>query len=186
MELPVWLLIVLAAGGGLFAFKVVYGVSVAVSLPKTRGALFVATTRKRIAVALDAVGPPRNSLLVDLGCGDGRVLRHARRYYSVRAVGYEVNPLAWLKAKLLCMVDGGIQVRFQDFRQADLSDAETVTCYLFPDVMKDISEAFRSGRFKTGARLVSFNFSLPGVTPSQVLRPDGDLHRDPIYVYVVP
>lgn len=186
MELPAWPLILLGIGGGLFAVKVIYGVCVAISLPKTQGALFVSTSRKRIAAALKAVQPPRDSLLVDLGCGDGRVLRHAFRRYGVTAVGYEVNPLAWLKAKLLCMLDRGIQVRFQDFRQADFSDAETVTCYLFPDVMKDIAAAFRAGKFKTGALLVSFNFSLPGVKPLQVLRPDGGLHSDPIYVYVAP
>jgi cyclopropane fatty-acyl-phospholipid synthase-like methyltransferase len=40
-------------------------------------------------------------LLVDTGCGDGRVLRQVFTRYGVRAVGYELNLLAYVKVKLL-------------------------------------------------------------------------------------
>lgn len=184
--LPAWLLIVLGTGAVLLAAKLLYGISVAIALPTTRGALFVSTTRPRIAAALEAARPAEGSLLADLGCGDGRVLRHASRRYEVFAVGYEVNPLAWLKASLLCLADRRVRVRYRDFRKADLNEADIVTCYLFPDVMNDVSAAFEAGRFKSGGTLISFNFPLPGVVASRVLHPEGGLHRDPIFIYEIP
>ncbi len=185
MNLPVWLLIVFSVWIGLFAAKAAYGLGVAVALPKTRGALFVSSSKRRIAVALDAIQPSKNGLLVDLGCGDGRILRYARKHYGIRAVGYEVNPIAWVKAKCLSASDKGIRIRFQDFRRVDLSTADIVTFYLFPDVLGDLSQDLRNGRFKTGAVLISFNFPLPETTASFVIHPPGSLHGDPVYFYRV-
>jgi hypothetical protein len=38
---------------------------------------------------------------------------------------------------------------------------------------------------KAGARVVSFNFPVPGFCAGSVIRPAGALHHDPIYVYRV-
>ncbi|MGD8252429.1 MAG: class I SAM-dependent methyltransferase [Desulfobacterales bacterium] len=185
MNLPVWLWIVFSLWLGLFAAKAAYGFGVAVALPKTRGALFVSSSKRRISIALSAIHPSKDGLLVDLGCGDGRILRHARKHYGIRAVGYEVNPIAWAKAKCLTAFDNGISIRFQDFRRADLSTADIVAFYLFPDVLGDLSQDLQKGRFKTGAVLVSFNFPLPGTRPSFVVHPPGSLHSDPVFFYRV-
>ncbi len=132
---------------------------------------------------MEAVEPARGGLLADLGCGDGRILRAAVRDHGLRAVGYEVNPVAWLAAKLRCAGDPDIRVVFRDFRTADLGEADVVTCYLFPDALAPIARAFRSGALKPKGTLVSFNFPLPGVAPDRVLRPEGSRCGDPIYIY---
>jgi SAM-dependent methyltransferase len=156
--------------------------SVALVLPRTRGALWVSTSRTRIAAVLDAVSMRPGELLVDLGCGDGRVLRMARRRWSVRVRGYELNPLAFLKARLLCLGRAGIELRRADFFTADLSQADGVFCYLFPDVMGDLARKLVQ-ELRPGCLIVSCNFALPGLAPRRVLRPAGSLHNDPIYIY---
>ena len=64
----------------LFALKMIYVLSTTIVLRSTRGALYVSTTRKRIAACLDAVSAKKGARWIDLGCGDGRVLRQARNH----------------------------------------------------------------------------------------------------------
>jgi SAM-dependent methyltransferase len=176
----IWIFIILA--GGLFALKIIYALSIALVLPITQGALYVSTSRAKIAAFMAAVPMKADQVLVDLGCGDGRVLREARKHYGIRAVGYEINPLAYLKARLLSFGPNNIKIRHQNFWKADLSEADVVFCYLYPDVMKKLAAKLATG-LKPGAVVVSSHFSLPGFTPSKVIRLKRSLHNDPVYIY---
>jgi SAM-dependent methyltransferase len=177
-----WILIFIILAGGLFALKVIYVLSIALVLPITQGALYVSTSRAKIAAFVDAVPMKADQMLVDIGCGDGRVLREAQKRYGVRTVGYEVNPLAYLKARLFSIGSNRITIRRQNFWEADLSEADVVYCYLYPDVMKKLATKLVDG-LKPGAIVVSSNFSLPGWAPGKILRLESSLHNDPIYIY---
>jgi SAM-dependent methyltransferase len=176
----IWIFIILA--GGLFALKMVYVLSIALVLPITQGALYVSTSRIKITAFIDAVPMKADQMLVDLGCGDGRVLREARRQYGIRTIGYEINPLAYLKARLFSLGCSKIKIKRQNFWEADLSRADVVFCYLYPDVMKKLAAKLKSG-LKPGAIVVSSNFPLPEHIPNKILRPQSILHNDPMYVY---
>ncbi|UCH21123.1 MAG: class I SAM-dependent methyltransferase [Deltaproteobacteria bacterium] len=180
--MPNWIWIFIILAGGLFVLKMAYALSVALVLPVTKGALYVSTSNVRIAAFMEAVPMKTAQLLVDLGCGDGRVLRKARKTYGVRAIGFELNPLAYLSARVACLGTSSVEIRFQSFWKADLSKADIVFCYLFPDVMKPLANKLRS-ELKPGAVIVSCNFVLPDMVPERVLRPGNSLHNDPIYIY---
>lgn len=171
--------------GGLFALKMAYILSTALVLPATQGALYVSTTRARISAFLRNVDVTPGQCFLDLGCGDGRVLRAIRKRVEVRAVGYELNPLAWLRARVQSFTDPGIEIRRRDFWKADLSEADVVFCYLFPDVMKRLADKLRA-ELRPGTLVASCNFALPGLAPEKILRPPGSLHYDPIYIYRIP
>lgn len=176
----IWIFIILA--GGLFALKIIYVLSITLVLPVTQGALYVSTSRAKISSFINAVPMTADQMLVDLGCGDGRVLREAQRRYGVRTVGYEINPLAYLKARIYSIGSTKIKIRHQNFWEADLSDADVVFCYLYPDVMKRLAAKLVGG-LKPGAVIVSSNFCLPGFVPSKILRLKSSLHNDPIFIY---
>jgi SAM-dependent methyltransferase len=180
--LPNWLFIILVVAGGLFMIKIVYALSIAVVLPATGGALFVGTSPERIAAFLEAVPMGPGQVFVDLGCGDGRVLKRVRRRYPVKAMGYEINPLAYVLARLRCLGASGIEIRLGNFWKADLSEADIVFCYLYPDIMREIGpKLFR--QLKPGVTFISCNFPVPGRAACRVLRPAGALHNDPIFIY---
>jgi SAM-dependent methyltransferase len=176
----IWIFIILA--GGLFALKIIYALSIALVLPITQGALHVSTSRAKIAAFINAVPMKAGQILVDIGCGDGRVLREAQKRYGVRTVGYEINPLAYLKARLFSIGSNKMTIRRQNFWEADLSEADVVFCYLYPDVMKKLAAKFVDG-LKPGAVIVSSNFSLPGFVPSKIVKLERSLYSDPIYIY---
>ena len=175
----IWIFIILA--GGLFALKIVYILSITLVLPITQGALYVSTSRTKISAFINAVPMKAGQTLVDLGCGDGRVLRETWKRYGIRTIGYEINPLAYLKARLFSIGRSKIKIKRKNFWEADLSGADVVFCYLYPDVMKKLAAKLKSG-LKPGAIVVSSNFPLPGHTPNKILRPQSSLHNDPMYV----
>ena len=179
-----WIWIFLILAGGLFGLKIIYVLSISLVLPITQGALYVSTSRKKIAAFVDAVPMKAHQRLVDLGCGDGRVLREARRRYGVQTIGYEINPLAYLKARFFSFGCSNIKIKRQNFWEADLSGADVIFCYLYPDVMRKLAAKFKSG-LKPGAIVVSSNFPLPEFIPQKVLRLQNSLHNDPIYVYQI-
>ncbi|MFO7965273.1 MAG: class I SAM-dependent methyltransferase [Desulfobacterales bacterium] len=165
----------------LFAGKMAYLASAACALPKTGGALYVSTSLERIHAAIAAL-PAGITTAVDLGCGDGRVLRTFSRTCGAACIGYEINLLAYFKARLLCRKFRRISIRRQNFWQADLSSADVVFCYLFPDVTAKLADKLKS-ELPSGAAIVSFNFPLPGLSPNAVIYPEGPLHHDPIFLY---
>jgi len=176
------LLIFFLIGGSLFAIKIIYVLSVIIALPFSQGALYVSTTKKRINAFLSAIPLTKDQLIVDLGCGDGRVLRMANKQFGISGIGYEINLIAFMKAKILCAFYKNINIQFINFYKADLSNADIVFCYLFPDVMKIVSKKLKS-ELKNGAYVISCNFKIPDFIPEKVLRPSGSLHNDPIYLY---
>ena len=137
--MPIWLWIFFIVAGTLFVLKMTYVLCTAVALPDTQGALYVSTTRRRIAAFIDAVPMQKGQLLVDLGCGDGRVLRQARKNYDIDAIGFEVNLLAYLKARVLNIGLKQVKIRRKSFWSQNLARADVIFCYLYPDVMRKLS-----------------------------------------------
>lgn len=179
--MPGWVSIFLWIAAGLFVLKISYTFSVALALPFTRGALYVSTSRRRVDAYIDAVPMAAGQIFMDLGCGDGRVLRRVRRSYGVRAIGYELNLMAYGKARLMS-IGSGVEIRWRNFWKVDLSSADMVFCYLYPDVLPQLSDKLRR-ELKPGARIASCNFALPRWKPDHVLRPGPGRDSDPIYLY---
>jgi len=177
----IWIFVILT--GSLFVLKMVYIFSVALVLPMTGGALYVSTSRAKISAFINEVPMRADQTLIDLGCGDGRVLRKAQKRYGVRTIGFEINPLACLKARICSFGLNKIKIRREDFWEADLSGADVVFCYLYPDVMKKLAAKLAAGGLKPGTIVVSSNFALPEFIPSRVLRLQNSRHNDPMYVY---
>ena len=179
------LIVFLILAGALFVLKLLYVIAFGWTLPVTRGALFVSTASVRIKTFLNVVPMETGELLVDIGCGDGRVLRAAHRRYGVKAVGFEVNPLAYLTARVLSLRTPGVRIQWGNFWFEDLGDADVIFCYLFPDVMERLAGKLEK-ELLPGTRVISCNFPLPGWLADKVLRPDSHHHNDPIYLYRIP
>jgi len=180
--MPAWLLIAFVLIGGFAIFKLLFAFSLVSVFPITQGAMFHPSARIRVKTFLDHVPMTAEDLLVDVGCGDGRVLREARRRYGVKTLGIEVNLLVYLLACIRNMGIKGIELRLCNFWKVNLGDADVVFCYLFPDVMKRLAEKLKA-ELKPGARVISCNFPLPGWRHVAVVYPESSLHGDPIYLY---
>lgn len=180
-----WVMITFALIGGVFFIKLLYVIAIILTHKITQGAMFVPSARVRVNTFLDAVPMNCKSLLVDIGCGDGRVLRAARRRYGVMTLGFEVNPLAYFIARVRNLGIKGVRISCKNFWKVDIGNADVVFCYLFPDVLECLAEKLER-ELRAGTLVTSCNFPLPGWRPLKVLFPTSSLHNDPIYLYRFP
>jgi hypothetical protein len=131
-----------------------------------RGAPYVPSRRRYIKRAFTTLYPlGKKDVLVDVGSGDGIVLRIASEY-GATAIGYELNPILVIISRILSRRHTNARAILADFWLTPLPDDVTVV-YAFMvtrDVKKMIhritSEATRLGR---SIRLISYGNTLPGV-----------------------
>lgn len=151
-----WLLL----GGALFA---------AFGLIVFRGAPYVPSKSRDVRRAFTDLYPLSDrDVLVDIGSGDGKVLRIAASF-GARAIGYELNPFLVVISKLLSR-DQHISVRLADFWRATLPHNTTVV-YTFGD-SRDIEKM--AGKVKKHAEdvgrsiyFISYAFSLKDDVPAK-------------------
>jgi ribosomal protein L11 methylase PrmA len=94
------------------------------------------TGHARIRKALKLAGLRPGETLIDLGCGDGRVLVLAAKEFRARAVGIDAGPVqvarAWINGQFNG-VRSQVQVHWGNFLKADLAEADVVFAYLTSD-----------------------------------------------------
>lgn len=109
-------------------------------------------------------------VLLDIGSGDGIVLRRALAHGAKRAIGIEINPLLVLLSRLLCLrAKGGADVVWSDFFHYTIP-AEVTVVYVFGDRVHiaKIAEYLQRHVDDTGRVIdvISHGFELPDGQPS--------------------
>lgn len=108
------------------------------------------------------VGP--NDFLIDLGSGDGRIVRTAAKVFGARGFGVEIKENLVRQANEAAQKEGlGDRVRFykQDLFKTDLSQATVITLYLLPDTVNLLKDKLLA-ELKPGTRIVSHDYPLTG------------------------
>lgn len=93
------------------------------------GAPYVPSQRRYLKHLFDHIRLGPNDTLVDLGSGDGVVLRVARRY-GARVVGYELNPVLVAVSRMLSVGDKAVTTRLANAWRTRFPD-ETTIVYIF-------------------------------------------------------
>jgi SAM-dependent methyltransferase len=133
--------------------------------------VFVPTPPESVEALLALATPRRGETLVDLGCGDGRILVAAAQRYGCRAFGYDIDPQRVVEARARIAAAGvGDRVRVEqgDLFSVDLSGADIVTLYLLPQLNAKLIPQLRA--LRSGARIVSHDFAIAGVIPDRVVQ----------------
>lgn len=130
------------------------------------GAPYLPTLRPQVVMALKLSGLKKGQTLLELGCGDGRVLiAAAQRGY--KAVGYELNPLlaavAWLRTR---RYRRQVQVIWGDFWRQPWPPAQAIFVFLLPKYMVKLDKKVIQYSSKP-VNVVSFAFSIPGKQAAQ-------------------
>lgn len=149
------------------------------------GAPPVPTPRKVVRKMLELAEIKQGEILYDLGAGDGRIIIMAAKDHKAQAFGFELSPLSFLLAQikiLLSGTSGGAKLICRNFYNQNLSSASVITCFLRPKPMEKLKEKFEC-ELKSGARIVSYAFCIPGWKPEKIAKVDGK--TSPIYLYEI-
>jgi SAM-dependent methyltransferase len=121
------------------------------------------TPLEEIEHALDIAGVGPGCRLLDLGCGDGRVLEAAVRRGAI-ATGYEIDPRR-LDAcrRRIAALNGAATVIEADFNQAPLR-TDVVFAFLSPASLYGLRA--RLGALAPGTRIVTYAYGVVGWRPA--------------------
>jgi SAM-dependent methyltransferase len=175
--------------------KTVVGLLTAVSLPlaaqtpppryANKLAPYVASPNRVVDRMLEMANIKPGETLIDLGCGDGRILIAAVEHYKAKAIGVEISPKIAAQATARIQREGlteQARVVQGDLLAADLTGADIVTIYLESSLNQQLRP--RLEKFlKPGARVVSHDYAIPGWKPTKVDKSDG---RHLVYLYEMP
>src|SRR5689334_18788850 len=133
--------------------------------------------------------------LIDLGSGDGRIVRTAATVFGARGFGVEIKENLVKEANEAAKKEGiADRVKFikADLFKTDISQATIITMYLLPDTVNLLKDKFLT-ELKPGTRIVSHDYPLNGWLPDDWRQMDleekvkiSGVTTTLIYLYVVP
>jgi SAM-dependent methyltransferase len=152
MQILFWVFFALVL---LFGFVVIFG------------APYLPTLKKQTAEALDLLDLKPGQTLLELGCGDGRVVKAAAQR-GLKVTGYELNPILVIIAKLNTIkYRGQTKIIWGNYWQKDWPETDGIFVFLLDKYMKRLDKNIVQKRADQSKliRLVSFTFKIPGRKP---------------------
>lgn len=130
------------------------------------GAPYLPILRSDSLTVLDLAGLRPGQTLIDLGSGDGRLLRLAASK-GIRCIGYEINPFMVFISKIVCWrYRSLVSIRLADFWHTQLPPCDAVYVFLLDRLMIRLDKKL-SADIKQPTKVVSFVFKIPGRKPTK-------------------
>ena len=149
---------------------------------------YVPTPQEVVDRMLTLAKVSRNDLVVDLGCGDGRIPITAARVYGARGVGVDIDPQRIAEANANARQAGVahlVTFRVENALTTDVSQATVVTTYLLTASNLKLRPMLTRS-MRRGARVVAHNFGFGDWTPETVdTFTDSSGHRRTLYLWTI-
>ncbi len=131
----------------------------------------------------------KDDLVVDLGCGDARMLVLAAQKYGSRGIGYDIDPDMVRASRINAQknnVADLVTIIQADIFKVDISEADVLPIYLLPEMNMRLVPQLET--LKPGSRLVFHNYDLPGFIVDKeveiVSNEDNSIHT--LFLYTTP
>ena len=153
-------------------FTVVLVVMLLFGLVVLFGAPYLPTLRPQAESALDLLNLQPGQKLLELGSGDGRVLKAAAQK-GWSAVGYELNPLLVLiSLAVTWSYRKQVKVVWANYWRAQWPAADGLYIFLLPKYMERLDKKITrelsiKSKSSKGLKVVSFAFIIPGRQPEK-------------------
>jgi len=130
---------------------------------------YVPTPPEVVDAMLKLAEVKSSDFVIDLGCGDGRIVVAAAKEFKARGRGVDFNSKRIEEAKANAR-EAGVSDRIEfvegDFFEADIHDATVVTLYLLPSVNLKLRPKLVK-ELKVGSRIVSHSFDMGDWEPDK-------------------
>lgn len=136
---------------------------------------YVPTPQSVVRGMLQMAKVTKNDFVIDLGCGDGRIVVMAASEFGAKALGYDLDP-ARIEEATANAAEAKVSDRAkfikQDLFEAEIKDATVVALYLLPSVNEKLMPRLL-GELKPGTRIVSHSFRMGDWKPDETKDVDG-------------
>ncbi len=124
------------------------------------GAPYLPTLSKDAEKAFELAELKPGQLILELGCGDGKMLIYAAKK-GVKSIGYEINPILFLIAYFRTRkYSKYASVRLANFWNVSLPKADCVYVFLLNRYMTKLDKLLNKYKYKP-IKLISFAFEIP-------------------------
>lgn len=123
-------------------------------------------------------------IFYDLGCGDGKLVFYAAKYFKAKAIGVEIAfPLFCLcLIKKFFLRQPDVIFKLKNLFHEDLSKAEVIYFFGLPESINNKLKDKLEREIKPGTRIISYAFQIKDWLPQTVNKEqNNDL---PIYLYI--
>lgn len=129
------------------------------------GPPYLPTRRRFAAAALELLALEPNQTMLELGSGDGRILRQAAQR-GWRVVGIELNPLLVLISRLVTWrYRKQVRIIWGDYFRVTWPPADAIYTFMLPRQMAQLDRRIEAWPHKP-LKLASFAFRIPGKRPA--------------------
>jgi tRNA G37 N-methylase Trm5 len=145
---------------------------------------YVPTPQEAVNEMLKLAGVKKGDVVIDLGCGDGRIVVTAARDFGARGIGYDLDQRRLKEANenaVANKVTDRVKFIEKNLFEADIKEASVVTLYLLPGVNEKLKPRLLSD-LKPGTRVVSHNFDMGDWKPAKQVSMNGRT----LYLWIVP
>ncbi len=150
----------------------------------TLDALWQPTDRITVRRILSLAKVKPGEVVIDLGCGDGRIVIAAAREFGARSLGVEIDPFRalWGKAWIrLAGLSDRARIAWGDMYKFNISQADVVVLFLSSKANEKLGRKLAT-ELKPGARIVSYFHPLHGFSPAEIGEAKGGY---PLFLYHV-
>jgi SAM-dependent methyltransferase len=156
---------------------------------QTPDVVYVGSPYDIVSQMLHMAGVKKDDLVVDLGCGDARMLVLAAQKYGTRGIGYEIDPVMVRESRKNAErnnVSDLVKIIQADIFTVDISDADVLPIYLLPEMNLRLVPQFET--LKPGSRLVFHNYDLSGYIPDKKIEiiSNEDNSEHTLWLYTTP
>ncbi len=134
------------------------------------GAPWHPTSKKKVREILDFCQPQRGQTLIDLGCGDGRVVIMAAKDYGLKGIGLEIDPFKVWFAKLKARwagVDDQVTIMRKNIFDYNFEEADILFIYLTHQAIDKLFPKILN-QLKPEVKIICYRFCLRGLQPEKV------------------
>jgi precorrin-6B methylase 2 len=123
---------------------------------------YVPTPQEVVDRMLALAGVGKNDVVLDLGCGDGRIPITAAKAFGAKGIGVDIDPQRIAEANANAKAAGVahlVTFKLEDAMTTDLSQATVVTLYLLSSSNLKLRPIL-TRQLKPGTRIVAHNFAM--------------------------
>lgn len=156
---------------------------------RTPDVVYVGTPYDLVSAMLQLAQVKKDDLVVDLGCGDARMVVLAAQKYGSRGIGYDIDP-DMVRASRNNIEKGKVgnlvQIIQADIYTVDISKADVLPLYLLPEMNLKLLQQLDT--LKPGSRVVMHNYDIEGIVPDKTVEviSNEDNSSHTLYLYTTP